>query len=152
MHEIITEIEIGAPAEHVWKTLTDFERYPEWNPFITRVAGEVREGARLEVRIAPPGGRAMTFRPRIMALYPRRQLRWIGRLGVPGIFDGEHVFRIESLGPDRVRFIHRECFRGLLVPFLRRSLDKGTVDGFQAMNRALKQRAEAVPALEAVPA
>src|SRR5208337_3854746 len=39
MKEIHTEIEINAPAEKVWKVLTDFAAYPEWNPFVRCGAG-----------------------------------------------------------------------------------------------------------------
>ena len=57
MRELRSEIEIDAPPERVWAVVTDFAAYPEWNPFIRRISGELREGARLEVRIAPPGAR-----------------------------------------------------------------------------------------------
>ena len=56
MKRIQREIEIAATPEHVWDVLTDFASYPEWNPFIRSIAGEPRAGARLEVRIEPPGG------------------------------------------------------------------------------------------------
>jgi hypothetical protein len=49
MKEIRTEIEIGASAERIWQTLTDFAAFPEWNPFIHRASGEIKTGARLEV-------------------------------------------------------------------------------------------------------
>jgi hypothetical protein len=37
--QIKTEIPIGAPASAVWSILMDFERYPEWNPFIKKISG-----------------------------------------------------------------------------------------------------------------
>jgi uncharacterized protein YndB with AHSA1/START domain len=51
MRELRREIVIDAPPERVWAAVTDFAAYPEWNPFIRRISGELREGARLEVRI-----------------------------------------------------------------------------------------------------
>ena len=63
--------------------------------------------------------------------------------GVPKLFEGEHTFEIETLGPNRVRFLHSERFAGVLVPFLRKMLETKTRAGFEAMNRALKERAEA---------
>lgn len=69
-----------------------------------------------------------------------KELRWLGRLWLPGIFDGEHIFEIEPVDADRVRFVQCEQFNGILVPFF--NLD-GTRRGFEAMNRALKERAEA---------
>ena len=65
--EIRREIEIGAPPETVWAVLTDTRSYPDWNPFVRRLAGDLREGARLEAEIAPPGGRAMSFKPTVLA-------------------------------------------------------------------------------------
>jgi hypothetical protein len=44
-----------------------------------------------------------------------------------------------------VRFIQRERFKGLLLPFLSKILDRDTQRGFNEMNQALKLRAEAAP-------
>ena len=113
----------------------------EWNP-IRGVQGHLREGARLDVRIQPSGTKGMTFRPRIVEVRPDRALRWLGRLGLHGLFDGEHSFTIEPLGHRRLRFVQREAFRGLLVPLLANSLDRDTKRGFEEMNGALKRRVE----------
>jgi hypothetical protein len=142
MKELRTEIEIQAPAERVWQLLTDFDSFPQWNPFIRSASGKVKTGARLKVRIQPSGARGMTFRPRVLKAEPNRELNWLGRLLIPGLFDGEHSFTIEPLGEDRVRFVQREVFSGLLVPLFARGLDSDTRRGFEEMNAALKARAE----------
>jgi hypothetical protein len=142
MREICTEIEINASAERVWEVLTAFDAFPQWNPFIRKASGELKEGARLEVFIQPPGGKGMTFRPVVLRMQPPRELRWRGRLAIPGLFAGEHIFTIEPVKQDQVRFIHREEFRGMLVPLLWRSLDRDTRRGFLEMNQTLKDRAE----------
>ena len=143
MKELHTEIEINAPAERVWEVLTDFASYPRWNPLIRWASGVPRTGEQLAVRIQPSGTRGMTFRPKILNAEPNRELRWLGHLFVPGLFDGEHSFTIEPLGHARVRFVQREIFRGLLVPLFSRGLDRDTRRGFEEMSRALKERAEA---------
>jgi hypothetical protein len=135
------DVEIEASADRVWRVLTDFPAYPEWNPFITRIEGEPQVGARLEVRIEPPGGRAMTLRPRVVEAEPGSEFRWLGRFLAPGIFDGEHSFRIEPLSEGRVRLVQEESFRGALVGLVGGVLAK-TERGFDAMNQALKARAE----------
>lgn len=142
LKELRSEIEIDAPADKVWRTLTDFPSFPGWNPFIRRAEGELTAGSRLEVSIQPSGTKGMTFRPTVLSVEPNRELRWLGRLLIPGLFDGEHIFEIEPAGMDRVRFTQREVFRGLFVPLLARSLDRDTRRGFEEMNRALKVRAE----------
>ncbi len=142
MHDIATTIDIAATPDRVWSILVDFPAHPQWNPFVRSIEGTPRVGDRLTVSIRPPGGKGMTFRPTVLAAEPGRELRWRGHLLFPGLFDGEHYFRIEPLGPGLVRFVHGERFSGLLVPFAKSSLDRGTRAGFEAMNGALKARAE----------
>ncbi|MEJ7931061.1 SRPBCC domain-containing protein [Ramlibacter sp. AN1015] len=148
-HALRTEIDVDASPARVWEVLLDFPAYPAWNPFIRSISGDPRPGARLEIVVQPPGGKSMAFKPRVLVARPAAELRWLGRLGVPGLFDGEHAFELAPLGGDRTRLVHSERFSGLLVPLLRASLDAGTRAGFEAMNRALKLRAEGAPAQEA---
>ena len=140
MKELRTEIEIDAPIEKVWRALTDFASFPEWNPFIRRIKGTPTIGSRLEVSLGASGTKPMTFRPRVLNVVPNRELRWLGRLGLPRLFDGEHIFELVPLGPNRTRFVQRERFRGLFVPFLATSLDRDARRGFEEMNRALRAR------------
>jgi hypothetical protein len=142
MKDLRSEIEVEAPAERVWQVLTDFASFPQWNPFIRRASGEPKVGERLEVHIQPSGGRSMTFRPQVLKAEAPRELRWLGRLFLSRLFDGEHIFTIEAIGPTRSRLVQREIFTGLLVPLFGRSLDRDTKRGFEEMNEALKARAE----------
>lgn len=142
MKEIATEIDINATADEVWSVLTDFGSYPQWNPFITRAQGEIANGASLRVRIEPPGGKGMTFSPKVIRAQPATELRWLGHLWIRGVFDGEHIFEIETREDEGVRFHHREQFSGILVPLLWRSLDTNARRGFELMNEALKRRVE----------
>src|SRR5436309_10428636 len=80
MKEVSSEIVIEAPADRVWQVLTDFAKFPEWNPFIKKMSGEPRTGAKLEVRIEPRGGRAMTFKPKMVNVETNREMCWIGKL------------------------------------------------------------------------
>ena len=138
-HDLCTAIDIEADPELVWPHLTDLAAYAEWNPFITAATGEVAPGRRLSLRMEPPGGRAVTFRPHVTAVSAASTLEWLGHLGVPGLFDGRHRF---DLIPTETgtRLIQRETFTGLLVRPFRRSLDRSTLAGFEAMNAALRRR------------
>ena len=140
---IETTIDIMAPPERVWEILTDFPAYPSWNPFIVSAYGEPTVGAWLEVHIQPKGKRALMFRPTVLVAEPDRELRWRGRMLLPGLFDGEHFFRIEDRS-GTVHFVHGETFSGLLVGLVRGTLN-ATRSGFEAMNTALKERAERAP-------
>jgi hypothetical protein len=142
MLELKTEIEINSTVERVWSILLDFPQYSQWNTFIRSVAGTPKAGERLTVLIHADGSRGMTFRPIVLLARQNRELRWLGRLFVPGIFDGEHYFQLEPLAPNHVKFIQGERFSGLLVPPAKTRLEGETRAGFIAMNQALKTRAE----------
>jgi len=143
MFSLRTEIRIDAAPERLWRHLAELDAYPEWNPLVREASGRLEPGSRLQLLLHPEGGRPFRISPTVLVAEPGRELRWRGRLGLPGIFDGEHVFRLES-DPDGtgVRLVHEEYFSGLLVPFLRKMLDTTTKQAFLALNEALKARAE----------
>jgi hypothetical protein len=145
MKTISVVTDIAAPVETVWDELCAVSNYPEWNPFITSFDGPLAVGKRPTIRIAPPGGRAMTFRPTITGIDDRKHLEWLGRVVLPGIFDGRHSFHLEALPDDRTRLTQSEEFSGLLVALTATVLER-TRDGFMAMNHALRLRAEATAA------
>ena len=134
-------IDIDATPATVWSILADTDAYASWNPFMTKLAGDFAVGAKLEVCIAPPNGRPMTFKPTVLAADPERELRWLGRFVLPGLVDGEHSLRIDPLADGRSRFTQTERFSGLLVRPFKSMLGK-TELGFERMNTALKTRAE----------
>lgn len=142
MKELNYEVEINASAERVWRVLTEFSQFPQWNPFIQRASGQPTAGAQLEVTLQPSGTRGATTRPTVLKAEPNRELRWIGRWLVPGLLDDELIFTIEPLDAERVRFTQREIFTGLLAPFHGRSRNTDTRRGFREMGKALKLRAE----------
>jgi hypothetical protein len=140
--QLRSQIDIDASPEQVWQMLCDFGSYPQWNPFIIRAEGEAQPNRRLVLRMQPVGARSTTVRPTVVEATPGHRLRWRGRLGMPGIFDVEHVFTITPREAGGVRLSQAEQFRGLLVPVMARSLDRHTQPAFEAMNTALKHRAE----------
>jgi hypothetical protein len=143
MKTLHTEIGILAPAERVWSILIDTDQWAEWNPF-AKMTGRVAPGERIAVTLTPPGKSAMTLRPTIVKLEPGHEFRWLGHLGMRGLFDGEHSFRVTPEDVGRCRFEHFESFTDLLVAPVMWMVGDATREGFEAMNRALKARAERV--------
>jgi hypothetical protein len=141
--EIRTEILIQAPPEKVWAILTDFEKYPEWNPFIRSVTGEVAVGKEISILLTtPPDSSEMTFTPTVLVFEPNKELRWLGHFWFTGLFDGEHKFELIDNGNGTTTFRQSEEFGGILVPFFSSKLDVDTVNGFKLMNEKLKELAE----------
>ncbi len=142
MKEINTEILINTTPDKVWTILVDFNSYPEWNPFIKSITGDVVVGSTITTRLQPPGASGMTFKPKVLVFEKNKELRWLGNLLFPGLFDGEHKFELIDNGNGTTTFKQCEKFRGILVPLFRKMLDINTTNGFNLMNQKLKELAE----------
>ena len=129
-------IQINATPQQVWAILTDQAAYPSWNPFIISSSGRVQVGATLTNVMHDATGNT-TFTPTVLVVEPGRELRWIGKVGPGGIFDGQHTFTITQVRPGVVLFTQREDFTGVAVPFYEHWLHADTLPMFRAMNAAL---------------
>jgi hypothetical protein len=136
-YSIETSTTIDANPEEVWAVLTDFEAYDEWNPTLTGMAGDLREGATLSF-----SNDGMDFTPTVRQVDPQRLLRWEGHVGVVGVFDGEHSFTLEEQSDGSTLFTQSELFRGVAVLFMTDMLRDETAPSFHAMNAALRERVE----------
>jgi len=105
------------------------------------ISGPLKTGERLTVRIQPPGGKAVTFKPSLLVMRQNQELRWLGRLILPGLFNGEHYFLLSPM-KNGTLLRHGESFSGLIVRLMGSSMFDQTERGFMAMNDALKKRAE----------
>jgi hypothetical protein len=144
-----TQVEIKAPASAVRSVLYDFRDYPKWNPFITRVEGDVEEGNRIDVTVMPPGGTALKAGANVTSVTPSH-LAWEGSgrpkevigpfsMNIPGVLKASYDFTIEELGPGRTLFRSSVDFSGASTG----SYDTKPIEaGLDAMNEALKERAE----------
>jgi hypothetical protein len=144
MKELTTEIVIHADVSIVWNTLINLDQYSEWNPFITQASGKIKEGEQLNIQISLPGDEQFEFDPKVIEVDYLHKISWSGRLWVPGLFNGEHIFEIHVRGKETCVFRQREIFRGLLVPFIWNRIGSPTREGFNQMNQKLKKRAEAI--------
>lgn len=141
MKELRTEIMINASPEKVWKILTDFEKYPKWNPFIYRVAGTAEKNEKVDITFRN-GLKEMTLHCLVTNAKPSKELCWKYHYILPFLFRGEHCFIIEESAKDKVRFIDREQFNGLLVFTQAKDIDTNSKHDFEAMDLALKKLAE----------
>jgi hypothetical protein len=163
MHEIITEIDLHTSATRAWAALIDFPAYPGWNPVIASIDGAPALGSRLRLNLRPEvleppqqpvrALRALAFRAwcglngmrlvvRVTKLLPQRELRWVGALPVPGMFRGEHFFRISEKRDGGVRFTQGEVYAGLLEPAFREVMEAVNRHAMNAVNQALKTHLE----------
>ncbi len=143
MKELRTEIEIRASPEKVWQILTDLDKYPEWNPFIHHAFGDAKAGEKVDITFHS-GSKDMTLHCKVVKVEPNKEFCWKYHVALPGLFNGEHHFIIEPVDANRVRFVDREVFNGLLVPLQAKDIDTNSRHGFEQMDKALKARAEGI--------
>jgi hypothetical protein len=145
-YNIQTTIDIQASADAVWRVLTDFNRYEEWNPMLRNVKTDLALGAKVKFEVLREGTSSLKLRAKIVRMSEAAELAWRG--GSKSILSGEHYFSLEPLDGGRCRFHHGERFRGLLLPMFRGVL-RGAPALYQAMNEALKDRVESQGAVTA---
>ena len=142
MLEIKTKINIDCPPEKVWKILTDFEKYPDWNPMIKSIEGELRRRNRLKVRLEIKGMSKMTIKPRVATFHSGKSFSWLGHLLIIGLFDSHHIFELDQNQDGSTEFIHREQFSGMMVFLMKKTLKTKVTSAFEDMNRILKSTCE----------
>ena len=142
MKAIETHIIVDCTPEKIWDILTNFEEYELWNPFMTKVEGDAKLGAKIKVQIRTMRGKQRIYHPIITRFEINKELRWKGKSFLPGIFDGERIFLIDKTADNKLAFFHKELFSGLAVKLVGNKLDENLGEGFEKMNLALKKRAE----------
>ena len=142
MKAIETHIIVDCTPEKIWDILTNFEEYELWNPFMTKVEGDFKLGAKIKVQIRTMRGKQRIYHPIITRFEINKELRWKGKSFLPGIFDGERIFLIDKTADNKLAFFHKELFSGLGVKLVGNKLDENLGEGFEKMNLALKKRAE----------
>ncbi len=137
---IQTQVTINSPIQTVWSVLTDFDKYPAWNPFLVKVEKISSQKLKITTCIE---GKKNRFTPKIICLKPLHELRWLGKfLGISWLFKGEHYFLLKPLSTNKTSVIHGENFSGFLANISWSYLEKRLHESFSRMNNALKETAE----------
>ena len=141
--EIRAEITINAPVEYVWAAVTDFKSYHDWNSQLSYLGGTAAPHGKLHLRLAAEGASPYEFKPDVSHWVPNERFAWIAHTGFPRVFDGEHYFEMQALGPNQTLLINREAYRGILsMVFKQLPMMKTAPAGFQKMNEELKAYVE----------
>jgi len=140
MKKIETDIIINASEKTVWNILTDFQLFSAWNPFIKKIEGNLEKGQTLKTTLIL-NGKENHFTPTVTSLEEGKHFEWLGTLPL-NMFNGRHYFKLEKIDAHKTRLIHGETFTGWAHSLILLLVGKNTKLGFEAMNGALKKRAE----------
>lgn len=128
---------INASPETVWALLTNASEYPEWNPTVVRVEGDIALGQKLKVFATVSPERA--FPVQVAELVPNERMIWRG--GMPlGLFKGVRTFTLTPAGEGTAFSMH-EVWSGPMLGLIKRSMPD-LQPSFDEFARSLKLRAE----------
>jgi hypothetical protein len=128
---------IDAPADEIWKILTDAQGYPSWDPWAVKIEGTIALGAQITAytKLSP-----RAFPVKVTEFVPGKLMVWTG--GMPfGLFTGVRRFSLEPRAGGGVEFTVGEVFSGPLLPLFASSLPDMTKP-FADFASGLKGRAE----------
>jgi hypothetical protein len=150
------DIAIQATPEAIWSILSDFAAYPQWNPYIKAVRGQVAPEAVIEMDMLyntaydKEEGLRATEKVQVTAYAAPRYFSWVWThpRGTWWL-SSERVFRIKVREDGKCTFFHEAYFTGMslmklfgFLDFRRDAMEKKVKLSMVKMNDALKARAE----------
>ena len=142
--QIATEAEIRASPAQVWAILADTARYPQWNPFIVALRGELVESGTIEFHFVIPPAPRLPGRAVVLKVAPARELRWAGRFVASWVFRAEHYHLLAPTDGGGTLLRHGGIFSGLLAVPMWPLLRLFGRPVYLRFNEALRGRAEQV--------
>lgn len=139
-HEVITQVTIKSNPAEVWRILTDFEKYPDWHPYIKRIEGTLDRKSIIKVIYKKNDNQEGVFSAYIIDNEVNKRLSWGGSLGF--IFRAKHYYLIEIVGADSVKLVQGEYWKGIFGGMYGNKIYEDTAHKFELMNNKLKEIAE----------
>ncbi len=129
------DVLVHAPPDRVWAVLTDFARWPEWNPDVreVRVDGPLTTGTVFRWKAGPS-----QIRSRLEEVLPPERITWTGStMGIRAV----HVHVLTPEG-DGTRVISEESWSGLLTRLFAGRMRSTLGDSLESGLAALKAQSE----------
>lgn len=128
---------IDAAPQRVWEILTNAAAYPQWNPTVVSITGDMTVASTVQLvsTLAPK----RTFKLKVTDASPPKRMVWSDRKPL-GLFTGTRTFQLAPRdgGTD---FSMAEAFRGPLAGLISKAIPDMT-DSFQQFADGLKAAAE----------
>jgi len=130
------EININASPEEVWSVLMNINSYGVWNPVMTLLEGEVKEGNKVKYQFTQSIDRKYVIDAKVKKIIPNQLLNQGGGITLILSFDHQYILQPAKNGTKLT--IHEE-YRGAGVNFW----DPKLVElAYEQLNIALKTRVE----------
>ena len=140
--DVSASADIDAPIDLVWRLLVDFDSYPDWNPFTTRVVTTLQVGEPVELHVDMPGRSRSVQTEWVNLVEPGRTVCWGTRVVHPWLLCANRWQTLTDMGDGRTRYETIDRFSGVLVPLVMALYGEPMRQGFESVAQALKKHAE----------
>ncbi len=134
-------VEIAASAEVVWKVLTDFDNYGEWNPFVAACKTTLEPGSPIDMQVHL-GPRERAQREWIRSCTPGVEFSYAMKPVPLGALHSLRSHTLTALTPTTTRYTSHFELGGWLRGAVTTPMGAALHSGFAGMTAALKTRAE----------
>lgn len=135
---VYDEIIIKASRQKVWEVLTETKSYPEWNPTMLVLEGELILGNKIKYQFTQYAENKSEIQAKVVKIEPNKLLNQKG--GITGILTYNHTYTLRPEGQGTKVIIH-EVYKGIGVNFWD---SKPVEEAYAKLNEALKQRVESL--------
>ena len=137
MKKYSASITINAPAETVWKILSDAGNYPRWDLTMDHIEGKLDLGETVKFFTKLS---SQAFPVKVTTFEPGKRMVLTGGLPL-GLFKSERTHTLTPAGKGVIEFHTEEIFSGLLLPVFGKNIPDLT-ENFKGFVVALKKQAE----------
>ena len=142
MKVINTEIQIEASKDKVWKIICDLPGWSQWNPIVNKIEGELSVGSTLSITMSNSKGKdAQKYKGTITTFEKEKQFIFIAKMMANFLFSVERVIEIKESRKGTL-LTQIENYKGIMVTLFWGKLDTMARKMLNAMNKALKEKAE----------
>jgi hypothetical protein len=138
MRTYSAEATINASPDTIWAILANASGYPDWEPGMDRVEGEIALGQKVKffTKLSPH----QAFPAKVTTFEPGRRMILTG--GMPlGLFKSERTHTLTANDDGTTTFRTEEVFSGPLLPLFGGSIPDLT-ESFESFAAGLKAKAE----------
>ena len=135
-------VDINASPEEVWRVLTDFENYEQWNPLAVRCATSLVPGEPIDMWVRLGPGPLRKQREWVRTCTPGQEFSYTMKPVPPGALRSLRTQQLSDLGDGRTRYTAHFEVRGWLSPVVQLLFGRALKHGFDGVAAGLKTQAE----------
>jgi len=131
---------INAPADKVLGVLTDFKKYPEWNPYIVEAVPRADQPAELGI-VERTGNRSRSHTVQLTR-FDMNGFAWSGSTTPGWLLSWNESFTVTEIDATHCRLEVSQSYQGALLRSYWNYYNQKTLSAVKSMGLAVKKRVE----------